>query len=184
MTAFFTLRARGVSTMVLVADGGVTSTGRAVPTTAMVTDPVAEADGSVPTSSRSGSGGEAGGLQKDNVSMQKYRYMTTKQEIHTWRSQLLVLFVCAQPDDLTGLTAEFRPTPRMVRGSCPFSPPPRLPFPPGGSRFPWSRCRAVPWLLKLSSLQLRRWGEGGPVERCLVAEGSSGTTLCVPAEDF
>jgi hypothetical protein len=31
MTAFFTLRARGVSTTVLVAGGGVTSTGGAVP---------------------------------------------------------------------------------------------------------------------------------------------------------
>jgi hypothetical protein len=38
-----------------------------VPATAMVTDPVAEADGYVPISWRSGSGGEAGGLQKDNV---------------------------------------------------------------------------------------------------------------------
>jgi hypothetical protein len=37
MTAFFTLRARGVSTTVLVASGGVTPAGGAVPTTAMVT---------------------------------------------------------------------------------------------------------------------------------------------------
>jgi hypothetical protein len=72
MTAFFTLRARGVSTTVLVAGGGVTSAGGAVPATAMVTAPVAEADGSVPTSQRSGSGGEAGGLQNDNVSVQQY----------------------------------------------------------------------------------------------------------------
>jgi hypothetical protein len=43
MTAFFTLRARGILTTVLVAGG-------AVPATAMVTAPVAEADGSVPTS--------------------------------------------------------------------------------------------------------------------------------------
>jgi hypothetical protein len=50
MTAFFTLRARGVSTTVLVAGGGVTSAGGAVPATALVTAPVAEADGSVPTS--------------------------------------------------------------------------------------------------------------------------------------
>jgi hypothetical protein len=155
-----------------------------VPTTAMVTAPITEADGSVPTSWRLGSGGEAGGLQNDNVSVQQYRYMTTRREIHTWRSRLLALFVCAQPDDPAGPTAEFPPTPRMVQGSCPFSPPPRLPFPPGGSRFPWSRCRVVPRLLELSSLQLQHWGEGGPVEGCQVVEGSSGTTLCVPAEDF
>jgi hypothetical protein len=52
MTAFFTLRARGVSTMVLVAGGGVTPAGGMVPAMAMVTAPVAEADGSIPTSSR------------------------------------------------------------------------------------------------------------------------------------
>jgi hypothetical protein len=79
MRAFFTLRARGVSTTVLVAGGRVTPADGAVPTTAMVTAPVAEADGSVPTSSRSGSGGEAGGLQMDNVSVQQYRYLTIQQ---------------------------------------------------------------------------------------------------------
>jgi hypothetical protein len=50
-----------------------------VPATAMVTAPVAKADGSIPTSSRSGSGGEAGGLQMDNVSVQQYRYLTIQQ---------------------------------------------------------------------------------------------------------
>jgi hypothetical protein len=50
MTAFFTLMACGVPTMVLVAGGRVTPAGGAVPTTAMVTDPVAEAAGSVPIS--------------------------------------------------------------------------------------------------------------------------------------
>jgi hypothetical protein len=80
MTAFFTLRARGVSTTVLIAGGGVTPAGGVVPTMAMVTAPVAEADGSVPTSWCSGSRGEADGLQKDNVSMQQYRYMTKRQE--------------------------------------------------------------------------------------------------------
>jgi hypothetical protein len=69
MTAFFTVIARGISTTVPVAGGGATPAGGAVPSTAMVTAPVAEADGSVPTSSHSGSGGEAGGLQKDNVSV-------------------------------------------------------------------------------------------------------------------
>jgi hypothetical protein len=158
MIAFFTLRARGVSTTVLVAGGEVTPAGGAVParatvtapiaeadgsvpTMATVTAPVAEADGSVPTSWRSGSGGEAGGLQKDNVSVQQYRYMTTRQEIHTWRTPLLVLSVCAQLDNLAGPKAEFRSTPRMVRVSCPFLPPPRLPFPPGGSYLQWTRCR-------------------------------------------
>jgi hypothetical protein len=72
MTTFFTLRARGVSTTVLVAGG-------AVPATAMVTVPVMVVDGSVPTSWRLGSGGEADGLQKDSVSMQQYRYLTIQQ---------------------------------------------------------------------------------------------------------
>jgi hypothetical protein len=72
MTAFFTLIARGVPTIVLVAGGGVTSAGGAVPATAMVTDPVTKTAGSVPISWHSGSGGEAGGLQMDNVSVQQY----------------------------------------------------------------------------------------------------------------
>jgi hypothetical protein len=72
MTTFFTLIACGVPTMVLIAGGGVTSAGGAVPTTAMVTNPVAEAAGSVTISWHSGSGGEASGLQTDNVSVQQY----------------------------------------------------------------------------------------------------------------
>jgi hypothetical protein len=72
MTVFFTLMARGVPTMVLVAGGGVTPADGAVPATAMVTDPMAEAAGSVPISWRPGSGGEAGGLPIENVSMQQY----------------------------------------------------------------------------------------------------------------
>jgi hypothetical protein len=64
MTAFFTLRSHGVSTTVLVAGGGVTPAGGAVPATAIVTVPVAIVDGSIPTSWRLGSGGEADGLQK------------------------------------------------------------------------------------------------------------------------
>jgi hypothetical protein len=72
MTAFFTLMAHGVPTMVLVASGGVTPAGGAVPATAMVTDPVAKAAGSVPISWHPGLGGEAGGLQMENVSMQQY----------------------------------------------------------------------------------------------------------------
>jgi hypothetical protein len=72
----------------------------------------------------------------------------------------------------------------MVRGSCSFSFLLQLPFPLGGSRLQWTRCRAKPRLLEPSSLRLRRWGEGGPVEGCRVAVDNSGTTLCVPIEDF
>jgi hypothetical protein len=79
MIAFFTLRACGVLTTVLVAGGGVIPAGGAVPATAMVTAPVAEVDGSIPTPSRSGSRGEAGGLQMDNVSIQQYQYLTIQQ---------------------------------------------------------------------------------------------------------
>jgi hypothetical protein len=50
MTAFFTLRVRGVSTKVLVAGGGVTSAGGTEPATAMVTVLGDVVDGSVPTS--------------------------------------------------------------------------------------------------------------------------------------
>jgi hypothetical protein len=67
MTAFFTrIARRGV----LAAGGGVTPVDGVVPATEMVT--VAEAAGSVPISWSSGLGGEAGGLQMDNVSMQQY----------------------------------------------------------------------------------------------------------------
>jgi hypothetical protein len=48
MAAFFILRARGFSTMVLVAGGGVTPAGCEVPATAMVTILFEVLDGSVP----------------------------------------------------------------------------------------------------------------------------------------
>jgi hypothetical protein len=48
MTAFFTLRAHGISTTVLVASGGVTPAGSTVPATAMVTTPAEVVDGSNP----------------------------------------------------------------------------------------------------------------------------------------
>jgi hypothetical protein len=64
MTAFFILKARGISTTVLVAGGGLTPADCMVPATAMVTVPVEVVDGSVPTSWRLGSGEEADGLQK------------------------------------------------------------------------------------------------------------------------
>jgi hypothetical protein len=79
MTAFFTLRAHGVSTTVLVAGGGVTPAGGTVPATAIGTIPVAVVSGSVPTSWRLGSGDEADRLQKDSVSMQQHRYLTIQQ---------------------------------------------------------------------------------------------------------
>jgi hypothetical protein len=64
MTAFFILKASGISTTVLVAGGGLTPADCMVPATAMVTVPVEVVDGSVPTSWRLGSGEEADGLQK------------------------------------------------------------------------------------------------------------------------
>jgi hypothetical protein len=64
MTAFFILKARGISTTVLVAGGGHTPADCAVPAMAMVTIPAEVVDGSVPTSWRLGSGEQADGLQK------------------------------------------------------------------------------------------------------------------------
>jgi hypothetical protein len=96
--------------------------------------------------------------------------MTTRQHIHTWRTRLLALFIYAQPGDPAGPKAEYQSTPRMVRVSCLFLPPFRLPFPPGGFRLQWTRCRAEPQLLEPSSLQPRCWGEDGLVKECRVAE--------------
>jgi hypothetical protein len=90
MTAFFTRIARHG---VLVVEGGVTPADGAVSATAMVT--AAEAAGSVSISWRSGWGGEAGGLQTENVSIQQYWCMTTRQHVRTWRNRLLAPFVCA-----------------------------------------------------------------------------------------
>jgi hypothetical protein len=39
-------------------------------------------------------------------------------------------------------------------------------------------------MLEPFSLLLRCWAEGGLVEGCRVVVDSSGTTLCVPTEDF
>jgi hypothetical protein len=67
ITAFFTrIARRGV----LVASGRVTPADGAVPATAMVK--VTEAAGSVPISWSLGLGGEAGGLQMENFSVQQY----------------------------------------------------------------------------------------------------------------
>jgi hypothetical protein len=49
-TAFFILKARGFSTMILVAGGGLTPADCAVPATAMVTVLVEVVHGSIPTS--------------------------------------------------------------------------------------------------------------------------------------
>jgi hypothetical protein len=57
MTTFFTLRARGVSTTVLVAGGGVTLACCVVPATTMVTTPAEVVDGSVPAVSAASSAG-------------------------------------------------------------------------------------------------------------------------------
>jgi hypothetical protein len=204
MTAFFILRARGFSTTVLVAGGGVTPAGWKVPTTAMVTILSEVLDGSVlavyvassaGTSSpaklvpvtfwRLGSGREAEGLQNRQCKHATTLLFdnSTGQQLHTWGVRLHVLCVCALSDNPEGPLATLRSTPRMIRGSC-SSLSLRLPSPPGGSRFQWSRCRAEPRLLEPFLLRLRRWGEGGPVGGCRVVVDSSGTTLCVPAEDF
>jgi hypothetical protein len=57
MTAFFILRACGISTMVLVAGGEVTPAGCTVPATTMVTIPAEVVDGSVPAVSAASSAG-------------------------------------------------------------------------------------------------------------------------------
>jgi hypothetical protein len=57
MTAFFILRACGISTTVLVAGGGVIPAGCAVPAMAMVTIPAEVVDGSVPAVSMASSAG-------------------------------------------------------------------------------------------------------------------------------
>jgi hypothetical protein len=105
MAAFFSLRARGFLTMVLVAGGRFTLADCEVPAMAMVTIFAEAVEGSVPavfaappagTSSpansvpvtfwRLGSGGEAKGLQN-----RQYQHATTSicdkfigQQLHTW----------------------------------------------------------------------------------------------------
>jgi hypothetical protein len=115
ITAFFILRARGISTTVLIAGGGVTPAGCEVPTTVMVTVPPEVVDGSVPavsaassagtsfpanlvstTSWRLGSGGEAEGLQKRQCQHATTLIFdnSTGQQLHTWRIRLHALSVC------------------------------------------------------------------------------------------
>jgi hypothetical protein len=60
MTALFTRMTHGVSASVLAAGGGATLAGGAMPATAMVTDPAAEAAGSVPISLTPGPGRRSG----------------------------------------------------------------------------------------------------------------------------
>jgi hypothetical protein len=105
MTAFFTLIVRHVLVAIPVAGGGVIPAGGMVPAMATVTTPVAEADGADPTSSRSDSEGEAEGLQTGELSQCATIPIfgdSTRQQTHTWRTQLLVLSACAQPDDPAG----------------------------------------------------------------------------------
>jgi hypothetical protein len=205
MADFFSLRARGFITTVLVAGGEVTPADCEVPTTAMVTIPAEVVDGSVPavsaappagTSSlansvpitfwRLGSGGEAEGLQNRQCKHSTTPIFgnSTGQQLHTWGVRLHVLYVCTLPDDPEGPMARLRPTPRMIWGSCSSSPSLRLPFLPRGSCFQSSRCRAEHQMLELFSLRLQRWEEGSPIGGCRVVVDNSGTTLCVPAEDF
>jgi hypothetical protein len=205
MEDFFSLRARGFITTVLVAGGGVTPADCEVPATAMVTIPVEVVDGSVPavfevpptgTSSpvnsvsitfwRLGSGGEAEGLQNRQCKHATTPIFdnSTGQQLHTWGFRLHVLYVCVLLDDPEGQMERLRLTPQMIRGSCSSLPSLRLPFAPGGSRFRSSHCWAEHQMLELFSLQPRCWEEGGPVGGCRIVVDNSGTTLCVPAEDF
>jgi hypothetical protein len=105
MADFFSLRARGFFTEVLVAGGGVTPADCEVPVTAMVTIPVEVVDGSVPvvsaappsgTSSsansvpitfwRLGSGGEAVRLQNRQCKHATTPIFdnSTGQQLYTW----------------------------------------------------------------------------------------------------
>jgi hypothetical protein len=205
MTSFFILRAHGILSSELIADGRVTPTGCTVPATVMVTIPAEVVDGSIPAVSaassagtslpansvsttfwRLGSEGEAEGLQQRQCQHATIPIFdnSPRQQLHTWGVRLHAHSVCAQPDDPEGPMAKLRSTPRMVWGSCSFSPSLRFPFPPGGSRSR-SFCRlAELWMLEPFLLLPRRWEEGGLVGGCRVVVDSSGTTLCVPVEDF
>jgi hypothetical protein len=79
--------------------------------------------------------------------------------------------------------AKLRSTPRMVQGSCSFSPSLRFPFPLGGSRSRFCRLAELQ-MLEPFLLLPRHWEEGGLVGGCRVVVVSSSTILCVPAEDF
>jgi hypothetical protein len=72
MTACFTLLVRRVLVAIPIASGGVIPAGGVVPAMATVTASVAEAEGAEPISWRPGPGGESGGLQTENVSMQQH----------------------------------------------------------------------------------------------------------------
>jgi hypothetical protein len=204
MTTFFILKPHGISTMVLAASGRLTPADCAVPDTVMVTVPAEVVDGSVPavsaassagtsfpanpvstTSWRLGLGEEVDGLQKRQCwhGIIPIFENSTGQQFHTWRIRLHALSVHALSDDPAGPKAEFWSTPRMVWGSCSSSPSLRFPFPPGGSHF-WLFRRLVELMLEPFLLLPQRWEEGGLVGGCRVVVDSSGTTLCVPAEDF
>jgi hypothetical protein len=105
MPDFFSLSARGFTTTVLVADGGVTQADGEVPATATVTTPADVVDGSVPaisveppagTSSpansapttfwRLVSGGEVEGLQNRQSKHSTTTRLdnSTRRRLHTW----------------------------------------------------------------------------------------------------
>jgi hypothetical protein len=165
MPNLFSLSARGFTTTVLIACGGVTPAEGAgcsgeVPATAMVTTPAEVVDGSVlavsaepPTGTSSpanavpttfqrlGSGGEEEELQHRQSKHPTTIRLdnSTRRRPHTWWVRLCLLYACLPPDDPEGLMARLLPTPRMIRGSCSCSPSLQLPSPPGGSHFQLSR---------------------------------------------
>jgi hypothetical protein len=71
---------------------------------------------------------------------------STRQQTHNWKTRLLARSSCVSPNDPAEPEAEFRSTPRLVRGSCPSSPPPQFPSLPGGSGPPWTHYCAEPGL--------------------------------------
>jgi hypothetical protein len=180
MPDFFSLSARGFTTTVLIAGGGVTLAEGAgcpseVPATAMVTTPAEVVDGL---------GVEEEGLQHRQSKQPTHTRLdnSTRRRPHTWWVRLCLLYACVPPDDLEGLMARLLPTPRMIRGSCSCSPSLQLPSPPGVSRFQLSRRWANRQMIEPFLLQLRRWEEGGMVGGCRLVAGNSSTTPCVPAE--
>jgi hypothetical protein len=177
------------TTTVLIAGGGVTPAEGVgcpgeVPAMAMVKTPTEVVDGSVPVVSTEppigtsspvnavltifwplGSGGEEEGLQhRQSKHPTTIRHdSSTRRRPYTWWVQLRSLYTCVPPDNPEGLMARLLPTPRMIQGSFSCSPSLQLPSPPGGSSSRLSRRWAEHRMIVPFSLQLRRWGESGPV---------------------
>jgi hypothetical protein len=119
MIAFFILRVRDFSTSVLVAGGGVTPADCGVPATAMVTISVDVVDGSVPAVSAASSAGTSSSVNSVPTTFWRLGSGGEAEELGV---RLHALYVCALPDDPKGPMAKLRSTPRIVRGSCSFSP--------------------------------------------------------------